>query len=186
MQAQIHQSKGFHGVFRQTEIPKWFSHQKPGSSVPILLPSDLYENSSWRGIALCIVFEVDENLNNEDSPSQDSEYFHEFKCRLDMDGGIVDSPLVFTFPKEKLYSGSFGLWLYVSHARFREQLDERGCISPSIETNNPDVEIKLCGARILYEEDMVKFVQILSQELFGSHDDQSINAQSDVDEDMVK
>jgi hypothetical protein len=173
LQEKIDQSEGFHGVFRQTQIPKWFTHQNPeGSSVPILLPPDLYENSSWRGIALCTVFEVDKNLNNEDSAVQDSKCFHEFICRLDMDGGVVDSPLVFTFPKDKFYRpGSFGLWLYISQARFRERLDVRGCISPSITSNSPDVEIKLCGARLLYEEDMVDFVQNLSQGLFGSPDE---------------
>jgi hypothetical protein len=105
-----------------------FSHQNPeGSSVPIQLLPDLYENIRWRGIVLCAIFEVDKNLKNEDSLGQDSKSFLEFICRLDMDGGVVDSPLFFTFPKDKIYRpGSFGLWLYISHARFRGHLDVRG------------------------------------------------------------
>jgi hypothetical protein len=121
---------------------------------------------------LCTVFVVSKNLNTKDSPGQNSKRFHEFICRLDMDGGVdIDSPLVFTFPKDKFYPGLFGLWLYISHARFREHLDVRGCISPQVTTNSPDVQIKLCGARLLYEEDMVEFVQTLSQERFGNPDD---------------
>jgi hypothetical protein len=120
---------------------------------------------------LCAIFEVDKNLKNEDSPAQDSKSFLEFIYRLDMDGGVVDSPLVFTFPKDKFYRpGSFGLWLFISHVRFRGHLDVRDCISPSITTNTPHVEIKLCGARLVYEEDMVEFVKHFSQEAFGSPD----------------
>jgi hypothetical protein len=172
LQVQIDQSKGCNGFFRQTEIPKWFIHQnREGSSVPIPLPHDLYENSRWRGIALCTVFDVfDKNLNNENSPNQDSKSFHEFICRLDVDGGVVDSPMVYNFPKGKFYPGSFGLWIYITHAMFRGQIDVRSCISPSVTTNSPDVKIKLFGARILYEDDMAEFVQNFTQEALGSPD----------------
>ena len=52
------------------------------------------------------------------------------------------------------------------HARFRELLDERDWISPLIESNSLDIGIKGCGVRILYEQDMVEFVQNLSQKNF--------------------
>ena len=52
------------------------------------------------------------------------------------------------------------------HARFRELLDERDWISPLIESNSLDIGIKGCGVRILYEQDMVDFVQNLSQKKF--------------------
>lgn len=52
------------------------------------------------------------------------------------------------------------------HARFRELLDERDWISPLIESNSSDIGIKGCGARMLYEQDMVEFVQNLSQKNF--------------------
>lgn len=117
---------------------------------------------------LCVIFEV---KNPKDvSPGQDSKHFHEFICRLDMDGGLKDSPLVYNIPKEKFHGGSFGLWLFISHERFREYLNERSCISPLIKTNSQDIEIKMCSARVLYETDMAEFVEELSQETFGSPD----------------
>jgi len=137
-------------------------------SVPIQLPPDLFENKSWKGIALCVIFEV---KNPKDvSPGQDSKHFHEFICHLDMDDGLKDSPLVYNIPKEKFHCGSFGLWLFISHERFREYFNERSCISPLIKTNSQDIEIKMCGARVLYETDMAEFVEKLSQETFGSPD----------------
>ena len=172
LQEQIHQIEGFYRVVPQTELPDWFSHRSSKSSVdsvPIQLPPDLFENKSWKGLALCVIFEV---KNPKDvSPGQDSKHFHEFICRLDMDGGLKDSPLVYNIPKEKFHGGSFGLWLFISHERFREYLDERSCISPLIKTNSQDIEIKMCGARVLYETDMAEFVEKLSQETFGRDPD---------------
>jgi hypothetical protein len=52
------------------------------------------------------------------------------------------------------------------HARFRELLDELDWISPLIESNSLDIGIEGCGVRILYEQDMVGFVQNLSQKNF--------------------
>jgi hypothetical protein len=84
---------------------------------------------------------------------------------MDIDGGLQDyPPIIINVPKDKLYALSYGLRLYVSNARFRDHLDERGCISPSITISSSDVEIQKCGARLVYEEDMVEFVQNLTQE----------------------
>jgi hypothetical protein len=155
-----------YSISPQTEIPKWFTHQnKSGSSVPIRLPDHLDENySSWRGIALFIVFKV-KNFPR----GQDSKKNHEFIYHMDNDGGLQDYPLIIIdVPKDKLYGLSYGLRLYVSNARFRDHLEERGCISPSITISNSDVEIQKCGARLVYEEDMVEFVQNLTQETSGS------------------
>ena len=85
-----------------------------------------------------------------------------------MDGGLKDCPLVYKVPKKKFHVGSFGLWLFISHARFRDHLDERSCICPLIKTNSQDIEIKMCGARILYEDDMVEFVQKSTEKTFRS------------------
>ena len=167
LQDQIRESDGFYSVLRQIEIPEWFKNRNCGSSVPILLHQ---YNISWRGIALCVDFEVHKS-SNEVSPGPDEKYFLEFNCCLDMDGGPIDCPLVYKVPRDKIHVGSFGLWLYISYTRFRELLHQRDCIRPLIRTNSPDIEIKGCGARILYEPDVVEFVQHLSNTIFGSPND---------------
>ena len=166
LQDHIREIEEFYSVLPQIEIPEWFNHQNCGSFVSI--PLHQY-SISWTGISLCVCFEVHENLNVVFPVDWDAKYFHEF--RLEVHGGPINCPLVYKVPRDKIHAGSFGLWLYTSRARFQELLDERDWIRPLIETSSPNIKIKGCGARILYEQDVVQFVQKLSQKIFGSPED---------------
>ena len=55
LQKQIHRIEGFYSVVPQTEIPVWFNHRSSESvdAVPIKLPDSLFNDRSWKGIALC-------------------------------------------------------------------------------------------------------------------------------------
>ncbi|XP_040998907.1 TMV resistance protein N-like [Juglans microcarpa x Juglans regia] len=166
----IQHGKGFLSTLPDTQIPKWFHHQNYGSSVSIPLPPDLSKNSSWRGIALYTVSEVEKNLGDV-SPGQKSHNIHELTYHFDMQDGadLEDCTIFFHPPKDQSGVDLYRLCLYISHARFRDHLDRRSCISPSILTNSPSVRFKACGARILYEHDMVEFIHILSQKGRGIH-----------------
>ncbi|KAB1220878.1 hypothetical protein CJ030_MR3G006309 [Morella rubra] len=159
MEEQIRHSERYHSI-PQTAIPEWFNYRLD-SCIPIPLPPDLSKNSKWRGIVLYTTFEVDV------SPGQDSNNFHELVWHLNMDGGLADCTINFNAPKDQCDAGSFGLCLYISRARFKDHLDGRNCISPSITTSSSIVRIQTCGGRILYEQDMVEFVQIVTQKNFG-------------------
>ena len=99
--------------------------------------------------SLCVIFVVPAH-SNDVSPGEDTKYFHEFYCRLDINGDLI----AFKVPKET-YVGSFGLWLYISHARFRKHLD--GVALPlSLEPTARILRL-MCGARILYKQDMGEF-----------------------------
>lgn len=124
----------------------------------ILLTSDTCDDSTLKGIAIYAIFVVDKSLMDA-SPCQDSEYFHEFVCHFDMDGGPVDCPIVLNIPKDKYSVGSFGVEMHISHSRFRDYLGKCSYISSSITTNSPSIKIRKCGGRILSEKDMVEFLQ---------------------------
>ncbi|KAG6671650.1 hypothetical protein I3842_16G014300 [Carya illinoinensis] len=174
----IRHGKGFLSPLPDTQIPNWFHRQNYGSSVSIPLPPDLSKNSSWRGIAVYTVFEVEKNLGNV-SPGQKSHNIHELIYHFDMQDGadLEDCTIFFHSPKDQsgIYEKKreqsgvdlYRLCLYISHARFRDLLDRCSCISPSISTNSPSVQFKACGARILYEHDMEEFIHILSQKGHG-------------------
>ena len=169
LQDQIHQLKGFFLVVPQTEISEWFKNKECGSSVQIPLPPNLFNNRSWKGIALCVIFVVPPSLKDV-SPGQDSKYFHEFVCHFDMNGVSLNFPLVLKIPKET-FVGSFGLWLYISHARITEHSDNGSYFGSVIRPTIQDIQIKMCGARILYKQDMIEFVQNSRQENFRSCND---------------
>ncbi|XP_057952416.1 TMV resistance protein N-like [Malania oleifera] len=170
MEEQIQESDTFYCISgarnEPTEIPEWFIHKSPGSSVPLPLRSDLYSDDKWRGVALYAAFEFQEDA------SQDLTHFHKLICRLDIDGGPVDKFLAFKIPKDKVpHVGSFRIWLYVSHEIVRDHLDERSCISPEIKSHSPGVNVRMCGARVLFQEDLPEFVENLSHDTFGSPDE---------------
>ena len=135
----------------------------------IPLPPNLFNNRSWKGIALCVIFVVPPSLKDV-SPGQDSKYFHEFVCHFDMNGVSLNFPLVLKIPKET-FVGSFGLWLYISHARITEHSDNGSYFGSVIRPTIQDIQIKMCGARILYKQDMIEFVQNSRQENFRSCND---------------
>uniref|UniRef100_A0A2N9HBW6 ADP-ribosyl cyclase/cyclic ADP-ribose hydrolase n=1 Tax=Fagus sylvatica TaxID=28930 RepID=A0A2N9HBW6_FAGSY len=136
MEDAIHQNDIVCVFSNSTEIPEWFSHQSPGSSVTIPLPSDLRDNSSWEGIALFVVVVIHKNLNNISS-GQDYEVCIDFICR----SGMV-----------------------VEAGKLRDHLEECGnCIGASITSNHPYLEIKMCAARILYRQNLVEFLQAHGQ-----------------------
>lgn len=124
----------------------------------ILLTCGTCDDSAWKGIAIRAIFVVDTNLIDA-SPSQDSEYFHEFICHFDMDGGPVDCPIVLNIPKDKYSIGSFGVEIYISYSRFRDYVEKCSYISSSITTNSPSIKIIKCDGRILSEKDMEEVLQ---------------------------
>ncbi|XP_042965647.1 TMV resistance protein N-like isoform X1 [Carya illinoinensis] len=165
MEEQIHQNEEYHSI-PLTAIPKWFN-QKDGSSISIPLPYNLSKDGSWRGIVLHTVLGTNVHGPRDKTLADALNNVHELICSLDIDGGLATCSVV--LPKYQCsQDDSFALYLYLSHARFRNQLDQRNCITARFKSNSlPSVVIKCCGARILYEQDMTVFVQILSQKNLG-------------------
>ncbi|KAF5445006.1 hypothetical protein F2P56_034090 [Juglans regia] len=163
MEEQIHRSEEYHGIPR-TSIPKWFN-LKYGSSMSIPLPYDLSKDSSWRGLVLYVVLHT--RVRGVETLANASNNVHELMiCSLDMDGDLATCSIV--LPRYQCsHNSSFELCLYISHARLGNHLDLRNCITAWFTSNKPSIVIKGCGARILYEQDMMEFVQILSQKNLG-------------------
>ena len=160
LQDLIHQNESYLEFSSSTEIPEWFSHQNVGSSLRMPLPLDLHDNNSWIGIALFIVVIVHKKLNR-----QDYKFFVKFTCISDMVKGLVDRHLlgavdISGFEQERFcLATSCGIKLLVQAGQLRHCLKERSWISTLITSNSPYVQIKMCGARVVYMQDLEKFVQ---------------------------
>ena len=145
-----------------TETPEWFSHQSPGSSLTIPLPSNLRGDGNWIGIALFTSVVILENLNNVSS-GQDDELSIDFICRSDIiEGPCITCPLFFSFSKNLAepfrHASSFGLKIVIPAGKLRDHLVDCSCIRAFIRTKCTYIEIETCGARVLYKQDLVKFL----------------------------
>ena len=161
LQGEIQQNKGFCNFSYSTETPEWFSHQSPGSSVTIPLPSDLRDDSSWIGIALFTSVVILENLNNVSS-AQDGEVSIDFICRSDIiEVSRINCPLNVTgyLPVPLFHASSFGLKILIPAGILKDHLKDCSCIRAFIRSKCTYFEIKTCGARVLYEQDLVKFIR---------------------------
>ena len=164
LQDLIHQNENYLEFSSSTEIPDWFSHQNVGSSIRMQLPLDLHDNNSWIGIALFAVVIVHKKLNR-----QDCKIFIEFNCRSDMVEGPVDRCRLIAFENSNIqyepfrHASSQSLKLLVQAEELRDCLKECSWISTLITSDSPHVQIKMCGARVVYMPDLEKFVQAKSK-----------------------
>ncbi|XP_065622349.1 disease resistance protein RUN1 [Quercus suber] len=160
----IHQNKIFPLFSNSTETPKWFSHQSPGSSVTIPLPSNLRGDSNWIGIALFIRVVILENLNNVSS-CQDEVSF-DFVCRSDIIEGpciscghiSISEALSKGVNGPLFYASSYGVSVLIPAERLRDHLKDCSCISAVIRKKCTFIEIETCGARVQYKQELVKFI----------------------------
>lgn len=156
------------------EIPVWFKDQSTSSSVTIKMQSDFNYENKWMGYALFIVYEVHEHENinfrifDNSDPTLDLKVLHQFVCHFKTNEGGLKQPKVLLTPKVP-YVGPIGFWVYIPYAWFLGQsnnLDNWTFIEASI-TSIPGVEMKKCGACLLYQQDALEFVDTIGQYSLG-------------------
>ncbi|KAL4594440.1 hypothetical protein ACB092_12G021100 [Castanea dentata] len=157
----MNQNKNYCELSNSAETPEWFSHQSPGSSVTIPLPSNLREDSSWIGIALFTSVVILENLNNVSS-ELDDKISIDFICRSDIiEVPRINCPLKISEcaidATTLFHASSFGLKVLIPAGKLKDHLEDCSCIRAVIRSKCTYFEIKMCAARVLYEQDLAKF-----------------------------
>ncbi|ONI21319.1 hypothetical protein PRUPE_2G059000 [Prunus persica] len=138
----------FEIVIPGSKIPWWFSRQRVGSSVSILVTPKWCDNK-WMGYALCAVFEVFSSG-------------WELSCVLEVNGKKeYPAPVLLT----DVQPVSDHLWLfYVSRdisfgTEWQKSCDQ---LTFSFESSGP-IWVKKCGARLIYEKDVEEFNKVVAQ-----------------------
>lgn len=158
VQELSHLSGRFDIITPGTKIPEWFKHQNMGPSVRIHLPPK-WNNNNWIGFVFCVVFGVhDENVDVEnDYQIQESENSHEINCQLYTNEGSISTGFGF-YISSGTYLKSDHVWLrYVSTGSFRERMIKWNRISyidASFGTESQYLEVKKCGFRAVYKQDV--------------------------------
>ncbi|XP_048325425.2 disease resistance protein RPV1-like isoform X2 [Ziziphus jujuba] len=134
-----------------TRIPEWFRHQNNmGPSVTIPLPPNR-NNRNWIGFAFCVVFIVHQNYSEEESSSI------EINCQLYADESRIGNRFGFCISNNTALKSDH-LWLrYVSNGSIGKRMlrwNRIGQITASFETESHCLEVKKCGLRAVYKQDM--------------------------------
>ena len=148
----------FDVVIPGSEVPNWFRHQSVGASINLEVPSYLFKQ--FRGIALCAVFGPHQHcLPNHRS------YDLCLTCNLRTNGNSVGSqPCVRFWEKFDTIESDHRWFMYLLHnyfskyyfrKKFLQIADGSSCqLEIEFKSQDPRIEIKKCGAHIVYEEEM--------------------------------
>ena len=103
-----------------------------------------------------------ENLNNVSSGQDDVSF--KFICKSDiLQAPRITCPLYFNFsknlPKPLRHASSFGLNVIIPAGKLRDHLEDCSCIRDFIRCKCTYIKIETCGARVLYKQDLGKFLQ---------------------------
>ncbi|XP_021814701.1 TMV resistance protein N-like isoform X2 [Prunus avium] len=150
-------------VSYQTEIPEWFSHMVTACSIAIQLSPDLIDYRKLMGVALCAVF----SLKGHPAAScigSDSGTSYFYQCKLPIHKFFESKPLILHGKLHRKFGTDDFLWVfYLPRRFFPNVLSDSSVMSALFETNNPCMEVKKCGVRLVYEQDVAGFIQTLLQ-----------------------
>ncbi|KAM5551747.1 hypothetical protein ABKV19_026544 [Rosa sericea] len=166
----------FQIVIPGSNIPKWFSHWSVECSLNFFLPEH-WNNSRFLGFALCAVFVLHEHHRVDELYIDAFRTFnatHHLVCCLKLDGReleVYGRQPAFRFSEEFCQVESDHLWLfYVSRDKyFGTEWWHSSCseVEFLFETRGPGLEVKECGVRFIYEQDVQGLNQTTTQSSSG-------------------
>ena len=83
-----------------------------------------------------------------------------FLCHFDTDEGHLERSLVVSEGIDHK-EGSYGVCEYIPREWFDGHLDKASHVEASVSINRPYVNVKMCGAHIIYKQNVAKFVRDL-------------------------
>ncbi|XP_031249162.1 TMV resistance protein N-like [Pistacia vera] len=169
MKELLKRRTGFNFVFPGNEIPGWFSHQSQGDSIRIERLSQLSTNSKVVGYVVCSHFVV-----HEHPPvlyKYDDYGTHSLHCHVSADRKFPAMTHHIIFDEKFGQALSDHLWFFYLHpSNYYEHLknDFNYIEFFFASQQGPGVELKRCGVRPVYEEDVEEFDQIMNQHCSSS------------------
>lgn len=152
----------YNSCFPPSEILEWFNHRSGEPPVTIHLPLNLYDDSTWRGLALCVSFSVNIKDPTAILDILNSESAHHLYCHLESNVGSLEPLHAYCLTKEDvmlLHLGGF-MWLsYIPRSSFPDWLNQCNHIEASIVSDCPDLTVVKCGLRLVHQHDEEEFKQ---------------------------
>ncbi|XP_031741455.1 LOW QUALITY PROTEIN: uncharacterized protein LOC101204365 [Cucumis sativus] len=143
---------GEYYIFPKKEMPRsFFNFQLEEPEITIKIPPNLHKDKKWMGCAFFVVFSVDEN-----SPKS-----HSFSYQVDNDEYTMERESVIRLNTE-LFDDSHQLWMFFEpRGVYPYRLNQWRHLCFTFVCNNPDFKAVLCGARLVYKQDVEGFVNTI-------------------------
>lgn len=151
-------------IFPIRASPSWFIQHCIGNSISISLPPNLNDVEGWIGFALYASFAVHDK---HQTVSRDSKISRSFFCLLCTDDGCLQSFIVLPLTRDIFVESHRLLVLHIPRVFFTHKLNQRKSIralfggfnKSDMNTINSDVEVEVCGMRMVFEQDLEELVQ---------------------------
>uniref|UniRef100_A0A0A0KXU7 TIR domain-containing protein n=1 Tax=Cucumis sativus TaxID=3659 RepID=A0A0A0KXU7_CUCSA len=150
---------GEYFIFPQKEMSKsFFNFQVEGPSITIKIPPNLHKDKKWMGCAFFVVFSVDEN-----SPKS-----HSFSYQVDNDEYSMQRESILYLNKDLLHD-PHQLWLFFEpRAVYPYRLNQWRHLCFAIACNNSDFKAVVCGARLVYKQDVEGLINTIVSNVLSS------------------
>ncbi|KAL4017387.1 hypothetical protein IC575_020939 [Cucumis melo] len=150
---------GEYYIFPHKEMSKsFFNFQLEAPSITIKLPPNLHKDKKWMGLAFFVVFSVDEN-----SPKS-----HSFSYQVDNDEYSMERESILYLNKDLLHD-PHQLWLFFEpRAVYPYRLNQWRHLRFAIVCNNSDFKAVLCGARLVYKQDIEGLIDTVVSNVLSS------------------
>ncbi|XP_024022384.1 uncharacterized protein LOC21392707 [Morus notabilis] len=127
-------------------LSPWFFHHSVGNVAVCYLPPNIYEDERWLGLELYVKCELRRSRTVGDSTSE----IVDLNIDLYAHGKSM-SPIL--CHKIKIPVHSRFVTIHVPRKYFSEELNNYEGLSVIFKPTTPDVEVKMCGTRLLYEQE---------------------------------
>ncbi|CAK9313997.1 unnamed protein product [Citrullus colocynthis] len=136
----------------------WFNLQLEEPKVTIKMPPNLHKDKRWMGFAFFVIFAVDEK-----SPKS-----HSFSYQVENDEYTMERESIL-YLNEELFDDSHQLWLFFEpRAVFPYRLNQWRHLGVSFICNNSDFEAVLCGAGLVYKQDIEGLMSTIVSNMLSS------------------
>ncbi|KAL4017388.1 hypothetical protein IC575_020940 [Cucumis melo] len=146
-------------IFPKKEMPgSFFNFQLEEPKITIRIPPNLHKDKKWMGCAFFVVFSVDEN-----SPKS-----HSFSYQVDNDEYSMERERVIRLNAE-LFDDFHQLWMFFEpRAVYPYRLNQWRHLRFAFVCNDSDFKAVLCGARLVYKQDVEGFVNTIVSNVLSS------------------
>ncbi|KAK9949003.1 hypothetical protein M0R45_004552 [Rubus argutus] len=153
--------KCFHFCFPAPVIslPPWFLNVHAGDVTLCYITGDenLLDDQTWLGLELYVVFT---RLTSASSEGDTNFFFHVDLCAHDHESLVMHGSLKID---SCLGTSDQLVVLHVPRVRFQQQLNQfQGIISALFRTINPEMEVLVCGSRLVFEQDLEDLIHSLT------------------------